>query len=395
MTTTRTAEPTRAPAPVAPAADPWIGRTLSDEFEIVERIGAGKQGAVYRALQRPFGRPVAVKILRGRAFASPRARACFLQEAQVLGLLTDASIVRMMRFGYAAAEADQPGGLYIVQELVEGRSLRQVLREEGPLDPERAVHIALQVLGALADAHRHGVVHRDLKPPHVLLTRDARGVERVKLIDFGLAHRVARAEAGEDPIPSGWVAGSPRYMAPEPLRGKPVGPTVDQYAVGAMLYEMLTGEPPFDGEINTVLRAQVTRPVPTLPLEVDPIGSLDRIVRRAMAKVPEARFLDVTEMATELEATLDDIGAESATLVAGVPAMVAEMLRAEAARRAAEAPATDAANPTPDAAGATPDAISAPPVERTSRLGRLAVGALFGLTVVLGSAATAAGLGLV
>lgn len=395
MTTTPAAEPTRAPiAPNAAPTDPWIGRTLSDEFEIVERIGAGKQGAVYRALQRPFGRPVALKILRGRAFGSPRARACFLQEAQVLGLLTDAGIVRMMRFGYAAADAGLPGGLYIVQELVEGRSLRQVLRDEGPLDPERAVDITLQVLGALADAHRHGVVHRDLKPPHVLLTRDARGVERVKLIDFGLAHRVARAEAEDDPIPSGWVAGSPRYMAPEPLRGAPVGPSVDQYAVGAMLYEMLTGEPPFDGEINTVLRAQVSRPVPTLPLEVDPIGTLDSIVRRAMAKVPEARFLDVTEMATELEAALEDLGAESATLVAGLPSAIADLLRAEAARRAADQTTVDAPTESP-APETAPDVPTPPPVQSASRLGRLTAGALLGLTMVLGSAATAAALGFV
>lgn len=290
-------EPLAATPCLPAAADPWIGRSVGCEFELCERIGGGRRGAVFRARQRPYGRPVAVKILAGRASIEAQRELQRLRAAPMLRTWSSPSIVRVIRVGLVPPEHDQPAALFVARELVDGVSLRAVLAE-GPIDPLRAGRITLQLLEALADAHRHGVVHGDLHPGHIMSTRDALGMERVKVLDFGLASPT------DGTVMQGFDAGSACYLAPEPLRGAPAGPATDQYAVGAMLHEMLTGAPPFAGDIADVLRAHLRGVVRPLPRELDPDGGFTRIVQRAMAKEPAARFQSAREMALAVEAAL-------------------------------------------------------------------------------------------
>ncbi len=312
----RHSDPAVAAPNAAETVDPWIGRTIAGEFDLVERLGAGVQGTVYRAEQRPSGRSVAVKLLTGPNAHDMQHRMRFLREVRALELLDHPSIVGLLRYGTLRDEGPESGGLYIVEELVEGTSLERVIDTEGALAPARALDIARQVLDALAVAHRHGVVHRDIKPAHILLRRDGFGHEQVTLIDFGLARREdGFDDDDEDLTQAGWMLGSPLYMAPEPLAELPVGPAADQYSLGVVLFEMLAGHAPFRGTLETVLLGHAVDPVPRLPLEVDPTGELSAVITRAMAKSPSSRFADPRAMSAALAELTGLFGGEDDTLI--------------------------------------------------------------------------------
>ncbi len=283
------------------SADPFLGRIIADEFQVFEKIGAGAQAQVYAARQQPFGRPVALKIFSGEAIADDEARVRAFREAQALGALTGPGVPRLVRFGHLDVDGRLTDGYYMAFELIEGRSLRAVIEEEGALEPRRALEIVRGVLAVMADMHRHGIAHRDIKPSHVMLTRDGFGRERVSLIDFGIARR----EGGFDyegrvelPPEQGRLMGSPAYIAPEPLMDDAVvtGPAGDQYSLGIMLFEMLTGALPFDGRVQEVLLAHMMDRVPSVGAEIDPTGHIDALIARATAKWAEQRFADPAAM---------------------------------------------------------------------------------------------------
>lgn len=309
---------TRAPLALAPEPepDPWVGRTVGDGFEIVEQIGVGPHTTTYRARQRPFDRPVTLEILWGRALTDADLRARFLREARVLSRLTAPGVVRALRFGCALLEGGRVGGLYLAREPLPGRSLREVLEAEGALAPERAARIARQILGALADAHTHGVVHRDVRPPHIRLGVDALGGEQAALAGFGRARVLDEAPEwpGPDRTLADVLVGSPRYAAPETLCGRPAEAAADLYAVGVVLYEMLTGEQPFVGAFNAVMRARLRRDVPPVPAGLDPTGALDAVIRRATARDPAERHPDAAAMAADLDRALARHAARRPTL---------------------------------------------------------------------------------
>ncbi len=270
----------------SPQVDELIGRVVNDRFRILSVIARGGMGRVYRAEQVPLGRLVAVKTLDPRQAGGdqdPLFQQRFFLEASVASKLQHPNTVTVFDYGRTA-----DGIYFIAMELVEGRSLYNLIREEGPLDPGRVIHIALQIARSLREAHRLDVIHRDLKPGNVLLTRHGDEEDFVKVLDFGLVKHV-EDESEQELTQAGLFMGSPKYMSPEQIRGERVDARSDIYALGVVMYEMLTGKAPFERD-NTVkvLMAHMHENVPPLARAgVPPL--LADVIQRCLQKLPEHR----------------------------------------------------------------------------------------------------------
>ncbi|WP_068182745.1 serine/threonine-protein kinase [Mycobacterium sp. UM_CSW] len=255
-------------------------------YELRSLIGAGGMGEVYRAYDTRKGRMVALKLLRPEMAADPGFQQRFRRESQLAARVQEPHVIPVHDFG----EID--GVLFIDMRLVDGGSLKDLLRERGPLDPGQAAAITAQVAAALDAAHAEGLVHRDVKPENVLLTRD----NFAYLVDFGLA------QAHGDPslTAGGPLIGSCAYMAPERFDGGPVGPQTDVYSLACVLYECLTGQAPFEGaEIPALITAHLQMPPPRPSIMRRGIDkALDGVIARGMAKDPAARFSSAGELAT-------------------------------------------------------------------------------------------------
>jgi serine/threonine protein kinase len=279
--------------------DPILGQVVGGKFAIVGLIGVGGFGAVYRAIQTPVGRVVAVKVIRPQpdAASHDQLRARFFREARVVARLSDPATVTLYDYG---EESD--GRLYMVFEYIDGIPLSLQLKD-GPLPPERVAPLLFQMLGALAEAHRLGCVHRDLKPGNVMLARSGFGEEVVKVLDFGIAKVTTASDTDHSLVSSletreGVVIGTPKYMAPEQARGLDVDARADIYALGCLAYAMLTGKPPFDFHSAVdVLMAQVAQAPRPLPAALGVPERLSGVVFRALAKDPNDRFQSAEEMA--------------------------------------------------------------------------------------------------
>jgi eukaryotic-like serine/threonine-protein kinase len=271
------------------------GRELS-HFRVLEQIGAGGMGVVYRGVDVRLGRPVALKVLQPEALSDPQRRRRFEREARAASALNHPGIVTVYEVG---SEGDVD---FIAMELVEGQTLRELLGT-GSLKPKQAARLAAEVASALAAAHEKGIVHRDLKPENVIVTTDG----RAKILDFGLAGTVPEAAAGSQVTTAvtrpGTVLGSAGYMAPEQVRGQQADARSDVFALGAVLYEMLTGERAFRGAtrvetMNAVLNAE--------PAQLDgasvalPPG-LKQVVGKCLRKAPGERYASAREVAVALE----------------------------------------------------------------------------------------------
>lgn len=264
-------------------------RVLADRYELGALLGAGGMARVLRGHDRVLNRAVAVKVLDGhRADAGLRER--FLREARAAASLSHPNAVAVYDTGVDGEDA------YIVMELVEGRTLADVLRARGQLEPERATAIAEAVLDALAAAHARGLIHRDVKPGNILLPDDG----GVKLSDFGIAKSVLDAEAGL--TATGQLLGTPQYLSPEQIDGRPATPRSDLYALGVVLYEMLTGQPPFarDTPLATAVAHQRARPEPVDALAPGVSPGVAAVVHRALEKQPERRYADARQMRAAL-----------------------------------------------------------------------------------------------
>jgi serine/threonine protein kinase len=273
---------------------PDAATILSDRYELGPELGHGGMARVLRGTDRQLGRHVAIKVLsppydRDQAFVER-----FRREAHAAARLNHPSIVAVYDTG------SDDGTHYIVTELVEGETLSDLLDRGGPLPPERAVDIATGVTRALAAAHERGVVHRDVKPGNVMLTPD----DRVKVVDFG----IARAAGAESVTRSGLVLGSAPYLSPEQARGEPGDERSDIYALGCVLYQMLTGQPPFhaDTPVATLyLHVHEQAQPPSSVREVP--ADLEAIVLRCLEKEPAARFQSATELEHALRAVDNSI----------------------------------------------------------------------------------------
>ncbi len=273
-----------------PNAPDLSGCALDGRYELHELIGEGAFGRVYRGLDRRLARPVAVKVIKPWWAEDPDWALSFEREAQLLARVNDPGIVQIFDVG----QADE--GLYYVAELVDGESLADRLRD-GPLPPWEACQIAEQLCRALAKAHAQSVVHRDVKPANVLISDDG----RVKVGDFG----VALLAEGSTDAGTATVVGTPRYMAPEQAQGKPSTPATDVYSVGIVLYEMLSGDPPFTGKTVAELALSHVGDEPP-PLGPDVPASLELIVERALSKEPIDRYENGRMMAVALAQAGDE-----------------------------------------------------------------------------------------
>jgi eukaryotic-like serine/threonine-protein kinase len=281
-----------------------VVEVLARRYEVGRVVGAGGTARVHEAFDRKLNRRVAIKLLDGRT-ADEAVRARFLHEATAAAKFTDPHAVRVYDTG------EENGTLYLVMEFLGGPTLASVLDDRGPLEVTEAVAIADQILAAVGAGHEAGLVHRDIKPSNILFTRDG----SAKLADFGIAKGV-----GALAIPltaTGQVIGTPRYLSPEQAAGRPASPPSDLYAVGVVLFEMLTGSPPFAGDtpLATALAHQQA-PVPRLMVLRPEIGNeLAAVVERALAKAPEDRYPDATAMRDALASPPPVVSASEANTV--------------------------------------------------------------------------------
>jgi eukaryotic-like serine/threonine-protein kinase len=276
------------------APDPYLGREISGHIEIRQLAGIGAMGRVYRAFQRGIERDVAVKVLHRELSANPQLVARFHREAKVASRLSHPNVVQVHLAGQLP-----DGALYIVMEYLDGMSLQSALAAAGGHMPlARAMHIGLQICDAAGEAHALGVVHRDLKPENVMLVRRGDDADYVKVLDFG----IARLNWGDQSMSTaaGLIFGTARYISPEGAQGETVGPPGDVYAIATLLYQMLSGRTPFEGDQAVALLVQQIHDIPP-PLKSIPRGALvpepiasvvmRNLAKRAGDRASEARIL--------------------------------------------------------------------------------------------------------
>jgi serine/threonine-protein kinase len=270
---------------------------LSERYVLLERIAVGGMGSVYGARDERLDRSVAIKVLKDDLAHDPRFVERFRREARSAGALSHPNVAEVYDYGQ---EGDRH---FIVMELVEGRDLSRVLREEGPLAPERAAAIGAAVARALEHAHAAGVVHRDVKPANVMVTPG----DRVKVTDFG----IARATGESTLTATGSVMGTAQYISPEQAAGEPVTARSDIYSLGIVLFEMLTGSVPFTGDSAlAVAMKHVNERVPTpSSLNRNVPAALDTVTLTATEREPHERYSDAGALGAALEATAIELEA--------------------------------------------------------------------------------------
>ena len=274
---------------------------LGGRYELDGVVGRGGMAEVYRARDIRLDRIVAVKTLREDLARDQTFQARFRREAQSAASLNHPSIVAVYDTGEdMAAPTHVP---YIVMEYVDGRTLRELIHDDRRLLPERALEITDGVLRALDYSHRNGIIHRDIKPGNVMLTRSA----EVKVMDFGIARAVSDAQATM--TQTAQVIGTAQYLSPEQARGERVDARSDLYSTGCLLYELLTGRPPFTGDSPVAIAYQHVRENPIPPSRVDPEipAWADSIVLKAMAKDPAERYQSAAEMRTDIQRALSGV----------------------------------------------------------------------------------------
>lgn len=269
-------------------------KNLSSRYELGEIIGFGGMSEVHKARDMRLGRDVAIKVLRADLARDPTFYLRFKREAQNAAALNHPAIVAV----YDTGEAEIDGGPlpYIVMEYVDGDTLRDIVRGKGPMAPRRAMEIIADVCAALDFSHRNGIVHRDMKPANIMINRAG----AVKVMDFGIAR--ALADSSNPMTQTAAVIGTAQYLSPEQARGEQVDARSDVYSVGCVLYEILTGEPPFTGDSPVAVAYQHVREDPRLPSHVlsSVPRELDSVVLKAMSKNPANRYQTAAEMRADL-----------------------------------------------------------------------------------------------
>ena len=280
--------------------DPGAARMLGDRYEIGEVIGRGGMAEVHEGRDLRLGRRVAVKILRPDLAKDPTFQARFRREAQSAASLNHPNIVAVYDTGednLTSPNGERVVVPYIVMEFVDGMTLRQLLASGRRLLPERALEITAGILSALDYAHRHGIVHRDIKPANAMLTRTG----DVKVMDFGIAR--AMNDAGTTMTATSAVMGTAQYLSPEQARGEVVDARSDLYSTGVLLYELLTGRPPFTGDSPVSIAYQHVSEMPTPPSQVDAGVSpeVDSVVLHALAKRTDDRYQTAADFRADVE----------------------------------------------------------------------------------------------
>jgi serine/threonine-protein kinase len=363
---------------LAARLDPFLGRELDGQYTILEKLGQGGMGAVYRATQHSVGREVAIKVVNAHLVSEPEAIKRFLREAKLASRLGHPNAVTVIDFGQT-----DDGVFYLVMELVNGRTLDQVIEAERAFRPERVVRIGAQVCDALEVAHALRIVHRDLKPSNIMLL--ASGRDLVKVLDFGLAKSVAADQTPTTMTGAGALLGTPAFMPPEIALGQPCDGRADLYSLGVVLYLLGSGQLPFQaGSAAELIAMHATEPAP--PIQGVPPG-LARVIDRMLAKDPADRYQTAAAAREALEAALDPrypAPISGAAIAATSPSLGPFPVDAPGAPRDAE-PTRDMATLT-----APPSPLDARPARPRRSRTAIALAAVAALGALAGAALLAA-----
>ncbi len=314
------------------------GTVIDGRYEVLSRIGSGGMADVYLARDELLGRQVALKLLQHRFAEDQEFVERFRREASSAAGLSHPNVVAIFDRG------EWDGTYYIAMEYLPGRSLKTVVREQGPMAPAEAIEIVIQILRAAKFAHKRGIIHRDLKPHNVILDEEG----RAKVTDFG----IARAGASDMTL-TGSIMGTAQYLSPEQAQGQPVSETSDVYAVGIVLYELLTGTVPFDGEtaVSIALQQVSAEPPPPSARNAAVTPELDAVVARALAKGPQERFASAAEFIAALEEVRTKIGSPASLPPASVTAAAAALAGAISLGQIPGGPVPPGGNIPPGATG--------------------------------------------
>lgn len=274
---------------------------IAEKYAIIELMGRGGMGVLYKAKHEPIGRVVVVKMLHSRLLDNPTTFKRFQREAKAAAALSHQNLITVFDYGV------MKGGIpYLVMDFVNGGSLAEILDDEASLEPSRAVPIFLQATQALAHAHEKGVLHRDLKPSNIMIANE-NGNDFVKIVDFGIATFLP--ESGEEAVKltvTGDFCGSVAYMSPEHCHGKQLDKRSDVYSMGCVMYETLMGLPPFlgDSHLNTMRKhiGEPPKPFKQQREDLDIPFKLERIVFKALEKDPDKRYASMDELSVDLKA---------------------------------------------------------------------------------------------
>jgi eukaryotic-like serine/threonine-protein kinase len=294
------------------APDPLIGHTIAERYRIIDPLGAGGMGIVYKVEHVRIGKLMAMKLLAGELSRDVTIVRRFKREALLASKLSHPNTVQVFDYG----QADR--FTYLVMELVMGNDLARMARNDGPMSMGRVANILVQVCNSLAEAHQQGIIHRDLKPENILVVRsNQQPFEAIKVCDFGLA-KLLEAPELNDVTSQGTVLGTPHYMAPEQIRGEEVDHRSDIYSLGALMYRLLTGEPPFTGNSPIAVLTQHLSESPIPPskrcehLEIPQMA--DRIILKALSKDPVERFQSVKELKDVLQDFMGELDAQTSSM---------------------------------------------------------------------------------
>ncbi len=286
----------------AAEADEHIGQTMARKYRVEALIGEGGMGKVYRARQLALDKPVVLKVLRQSLLSDERTVARFQREAKAASRLNHPNSISILDFGQA-----EDGALFIAMEFVPGQDLHQILSREWPLPEGRVVRIVSQVLSALADAHGAGVIHRDLKPENIMVEQRRNDPDFVKVLDFGIA-KITDSSGDDGPAltRAGFVCGTPEYMSPEQARGATLDARSDLYAVGVILYQLMTGLLPFESDSAVGFATKHLTEEPLPPSRRRPEArispAMERLILRALSKNPDDRPPSAEAFKAELSA---------------------------------------------------------------------------------------------
>jgi len=276
-----------------------IGQTIDNKYKIISLLGEGGMGTVYEVRHALIGRRLAMKFLHRQYASSPEVVTRFHREAQAAAQIGHDNICEVTDMG-----TGPDGSPYIVMEYLDGKDLKNVIQDEGKLPPERAAHILAQVLSALEAAHQAGIIHRDMKPENIYITQKSDRPDYVKLLDFGISKFRTLEGEGKGLTQTGTVLGTPYYMSPEQARGDHnIGQATDIYAVGVIMYQMLTGELPFDAPNYNALLIKILTEEPPDPKKLNPAipDDLVRVIQKAMDREAHQRFQTCKHFKTVLD----------------------------------------------------------------------------------------------
>lgn len=276
--------------------DPYLGKLIKGRYNVISKIGEGGMGSVYLAEQISIGRKVALKVLQGNYASDDEFIGRFRREARLAASLNHRNIVTVYDF-----DQSNDGSLFIAMEYLRGTKLSDVIRRDGPLEIQRAVSLGVQIAEGLEAAHLAGVIHRDIKPDNIMVIGN-RGIEECKLMDFGIA-RMRDAGNSSNLTRTGMIMGTPAYMAPEQAEGADVSEKTDIYALGVVLYEMLSGSVPFKASTPgaVLIKHLQEQPAPLRKIRRELPSEIERLVMQALEKKPEKRLRDMRAVVEGLQ----------------------------------------------------------------------------------------------